>query len=74
MAASVHTDGDDAKHECKFLKLSANTIVLITTKRLDFVHRPDFYNQKKRFGHWICFRNVVFSVCRNPDDGQSPEA
>jgi hypothetical protein len=80
----------------------------ITTKLLDFVHRPDFYKQKtQRFGNWICFRlqagegtystekpkaclstgdartkernrssfrNVVFSVCRNPDDGQSPEA
>jgi hypothetical protein len=51
------------------------TNLLITTKLLDFVHRPDFYKQKtQRFGNWICFRNVVFSVCRNPDDGQSPEA
>jgi hypothetical protein len=30
---------------------------LITTKLLDFVHRPDFYKQKtQRFGNWICFR------------------
>jgi hypothetical protein len=29
-------------------------------------------NQKtQRFGNWICFRLLV---CRNPDDGQSPEA
>jgi hypothetical protein len=47
----------------------------VTIKLLDFVHRPDFYKQKtQHFGNWICFRNVVFSVCRNPDDGQSPEA
>jgi endonuclease III-like uncharacterized protein len=46
-----------------------------TTKLLDFVHRPDFYKQKtQRFGNWICFRNAVFSVCRNPDDGQGPKA
>jgi hypothetical protein len=25
-------------------------------------------------GNRSSFRNVVFSVCRNPDDGQSPEA
>jgi hypothetical protein len=81
--------------------------ILITTKLLEFVHRPDFYKQKtQRFGNWIwhrqniacgeasfwffcrvgappsspedgnrsSFRNVMFSVCRNPDDGQSPEA
>jgi hypothetical protein len=48
---------------------------LITTKLLDFVRRPDFYKpENKRFGNWICFRNVCFLVCRNPDDGQSPEA
>jgi hypothetical protein len=30
---------------------------IITTKLLDFVHRPDFYKQKtQRFGNWICFR------------------
>jgi hypothetical protein len=30
--------------------------MLITTKLLDFVHRPDFYNQKtQRFRNWICF-------------------
>jgi hypothetical protein len=29
----------------------------ITTKLLDFVHRPDFYKQiTQRFGNWICFR------------------
>jgi hypothetical protein len=29
----------------------------ITTKLLDFVHRPDLYKQKtQRFGNWICFR------------------
>jgi hypothetical protein len=28
----------------------------ITIKLLDFVHRPDFYKQKTRFGNWICFR------------------
>jgi hypothetical protein len=44
-------------------------------KLLDFVHRPDFYKQKtQRFGNRSSFRNVVFSDCRNPDDGQSPEA
>jgi hypothetical protein len=32
-------------------------VTLITTKLLDFVHRPDFYKQKKkRFGNWTCFR------------------
>jgi hypothetical protein len=25
-------------------------------------------------GNRSSFRNVAFSVCRNPDDGQSPEA
>jgi hypothetical protein len=30
---------------------------VITTKLLDFVHRPDFYKQKtQRFGNWIYFR------------------
>jgi hypothetical protein len=29
----------------------------VTTKLLDFIHRPDFYKQKtQRFGNWICFR------------------
>jgi hypothetical protein len=29
-------------------------VTLITTKLLDFVHRPDFYKQKtQRFGNWI---------------------
>jgi hypothetical protein len=47
----------------------------ITIKLLDFVHRPDFYKQKtQRFGNRSSFRNVVFSVCRIPDDGQSAEA
>jgi hypothetical protein len=31
----------------------------ITIKLLDFVHRPDFYKQKTRFGNWICFRLQV---------------
>jgi hypothetical protein len=32
-------------------------VTFITTKLLDFVHRPDFYKQKtQRFGNWICFR------------------
>jgi hypothetical protein len=32
-------------------------ILLITTKFLEFVHRPDFYKQKtKRFGNWISLR------------------
>jgi hypothetical protein len=32
-------------------------VTLITTKLLDFVHRPDFYKQKtQHFGNWICFR------------------
>jgi hypothetical protein len=44
--------------------------MLITIKLLDYAHRPDFYKQKTQsFGKWI-----VFCVCRNPDDGQSPEA
>jgi hypothetical protein len=39
----------------KFLSNIKN--MLITTKLLDFVHRPDFYKQKtQRFGNWICFR------------------
>jgi hypothetical protein len=34
-----------------------NLYKLITTKLLDFVHRPDFYKQKtQRFGNWICVR------------------
>jgi hypothetical protein len=38
-------------------KLSTSNKILITNKHLDFVHRPDFYNQKtQRFGNWICFR------------------
>jgi hypothetical protein len=33
------------------------TFIKITTKLLDFVHRPDFYKQKtQHFGNWICFR------------------
>jgi hypothetical protein len=47
----------------------------ITIKFLDFVHRLDFYKQKTQsFGNRSSFRNVVVSVRRNPDDGQSPEA
>jgi hypothetical protein len=35
-------------------------VLFITTKLLDFVHRPDFYKQKtQRFGNWICFRLQV---------------
>jgi hypothetical protein len=33
---------------------------------LDFIHRPVFEGTR-RFGNWICFRNVVF--LQTPDDG-----
>jgi hypothetical protein len=99
----------------KFWELCKDTEIFITTRFLDFVHRPEFHKQgnttfrkldlfpssglsllrldiacgKVSFFEAFClvgapppshedgnrssFRNVVFSVCRNPDDGQSPE-
>jgi hypothetical protein len=43
-----------SSHMLKYVNL---LLSLITTKLLDFVHRPDFYKQKtQRFGNWICFR------------------
>jgi hypothetical protein len=41
-------------------------VTLITTKLLDFVHRPDFYKEKtQRFGNWIACGKASFRFfCR----------
>jgi hypothetical protein len=50
-------------------------VTLITTKLLDFVHRPDFYKPENNVSETDpVSETVCFLVCRNPDDGQSPEA
>jgi hypothetical protein len=101
---------------------SVTEIAFITTKLLDFVHRPDFYKpenttfrkldlfpssgeggattlqkkqklafpqampEQKKVNHWKqgdykhltetdpVSERLCFLVCRNPDDGKSPEA
>jgi hypothetical protein len=43
-----------------------NKLLSITTKLLDFVHRPDFNKQKTQcFGNWICFQNILLCSIYN---------
>jgi hypothetical protein len=49
----IQAGGGNMKHLLHSKGFRRWCVTLITTKLLDFVHRP---------------------VCRNPDDGQSPEA
>jgi hypothetical protein len=55
-------------------KMPASFVLASPVERQAFGFSVEYVPPSPEDRNKSSFRNIVFSVCRNPDDGQSPEA